>query len=93
MKKNIFLFHFKFLHLLKQTKQIMANKPLCELIDKAREGRTQSWIVRQMIHKGCEINDVRFSRKKYGDIPFTEKEAAVLSQLINIKKEDLLKTK
>ena len=55
---------------------------LSEKIDRAKAGRTQTWIVEQMKAKGIKINDVQFSRKKKGVIPFTEPELEYLSELL-----------
>lgn len=55
---------------------------LSEKIDRAKAGRTQTWIVEQMQEKGVKINDVQFSRKKKGRIPFTEQELTILSELL-----------
>jgi hypothetical protein len=55
---------------------------LSEKIDRAKAGRTQTWIVEQMKAKGIKINDVQFSRKKKGIILFTEDELMFLSALL-----------
>jgi len=57
---------------------------LSERIDRAREGRSQTWIVEQMQEKGIKMNDVQFSRKKKGrDTKFTKEELEFLSELLN----------
>ncbi len=55
---------------------------LSEKIDRAKDGRSQTWIVGKMQEKGIKINDVQFSRKKKGNIPFTEEEIEFLSELL-----------
>lgn len=55
---------------------------LSEKIDRAKAGRSQTWIVEQMQAKGLKINDVQFSRKKKGKIMFTEEELEFLSELL-----------
>ena len=53
-----------------------------EKIDKAKDGRTQNWIVLAMTRKGININEVKFSRKKKGLSTFTEEEIKVLSEIL-----------
>lgn len=59
---------------------------LAEKIDRAKDGRSQSWIVNQMNKNGCkpEMTDVKFSRKKKGHEDFTENELFVLSQVLHL---------
>lgn len=56
-----------------------------EKINRAKEGRTQLWLISQMNKKGTPITDVQFSRKKKGISKFTEEELAVLSEILNTK--------
>lgn len=63
----------------------MAELTIEEKINKAREGRTQLYIIMQMIKKGIVITDVQFSRKKKGISKFTEEELAVLSEILHTK--------
>lgn len=35
-----------------------------EKINRAKDGRTQSWIILKMNEAGCDITDFKFSRKK-----------------------------
>ena len=62
----------------------MVKITLAEKINRARDGRTQSWIVQQMNIKGCEMTDVKFSRKKMGYSKFTDKEYKVLQEILKI---------
>jgi len=53
-----------------------------EKIDRARKGRTQTWIVTELnthLPDGEKMNEVKFSRKKKGHETFTENELKVLS--------------
>ena len=54
-----------------------------EKIDRAKEGRSQNWIVLQMIKRGIKINEVQFSRKKKGAMVFSREELFVLSDILN----------
>ena len=56
-----------------------------EQINRAKEGRSQSYIVREMVKRGVEITDVGFSRKKKGWDSFTEDELKVLSKVLGAK--------
>ncbi|MEO6305952.1 MAG: hypothetical protein ABIP51_22590 [Bacteroidia bacterium] len=59
-----------------------------EIIDRAKDGRSQSWIVNQMNKVGLKINEVQFSRKKKGlhnGKGFTKKELEFLTVLLNTK--------
>lgn len=55
---------------------------LGEKIQRAKEGRSQRWIIQQMVKKGFKINDVQFSRKKWDDT-FSPKELAALSEILS----------
>ena len=56
---------------------------IAEQIDRAREGRTQTYIIKQMRDAGIDdIDDSKFSRKKLGHDQFTEKELQVLSEIL-----------
>jgi len=57
---------------------------LAERIDRARDGRTQSWIVKKMRERGVAISDSQFSRKKKGFENFTKEEIKVLKSIISI---------
>lgn len=65
----------------------MAELTIEEKINRAKEGRTQLYIVMQMIKKGIVITDVQFTRKKKGISKFTEEELAVLSEILHTKIE------
>lgn len=59
---------------------------LNEQIDRAKDGRSQKWIIEKMNEAGCELNDVKFSRKKLASSPedsFTESELSALSTILN----------
>jgi len=56
---------------------------LWEKIDRARDGRSQSWIVKQFKDAGHKMTDVNFSRKKKGHIEFSKEELEFLSELLN----------
>lgn len=58
---------------------------LSEKIDRARDGRSQTWVVIQMKERGIKITDVQFSRKKKGRENFTEEEFAALSEILNVE--------
>lgn len=57
-----------------------------EKIDRAKDGRTQTWIVgklNELLPDGEKISEVQFSRKKTGKEDFTELELKNLSELLN----------
>ncbi len=54
-----------------------------EKIDRAKDGRSQTWIVSKMNEMGCELNEVQFSRKKKGYDEFTEPELKILSEILS----------
>lgn len=56
-----------------------------EKIDRARDGRSQNWIVRKMREQGSTINEYTFSRKKHGYIDFTPQEIELIESILNIK--------
>jgi len=56
---------------------------IAEKINRAKDGRSQSWIINQMNKKGVVINDVQFSRKKNGHAEFTENELEILSEILS----------
>lgn len=59
---------------------------LNEQIDRAKDGRSQKWIISKMNEAGLPINDVQFSRKKLANNPedsFTETELSALSTILN----------
>jgi hypothetical protein len=58
---------------------------ISEKIDRARDGRTQSWIIIKMRENGLKINDSQFSRKKRGYEEFTQDELDILSTILNVK--------
>ncbi len=53
-----------------------------EKIDRARNGRSQTWIISKMNEIGCELTDSKFSRKKKGHETFTEDELKALSTVL-----------
>lgn len=64
---------------------IMADKKVkptvSEQIDKAKDGRTQRWIIQKLNEAGFQMNDVTFSNKKNG-VTFTEDELKALSEIL-----------
>ncbi len=56
-----------------------------EQINRAKDGRTQAWIVSKMNEKGIVINDVKFTRKKKGQDDFKEDELKVLSDILGVE--------
>lgn len=56
---------------------------LSERIDRARDGRSHTSIIKKMNDMGIKITDVQFSRKKHGNIPFKEEELKALSEILN----------
>lgn len=58
---------------------------ISEKIDRARDGRSQTWLVNKLKERGIKINEVQFSRKKNGHISFTEEELTVLSSILNVQ--------
>lgn len=57
---------------------------LSEKIDRARDGRSQTWVVNKMNELGCTISDVQFSRKKKGNGEFDENEKKALKEILSI---------
>lgn len=56
---------------------------LAEKIDRARDGRSQTSIVKKMNDAGfSEMNEVEFSRKKKGISKFTKEELSALSEIL-----------
>lgn len=58
---------------------------ISEKIDRAKDGRTQSWIILKMREHGLKINDSQFSRKKKGYEDFTEDELTALCNILDTK--------
>lgn len=56
---------------------------LAEKIDRAKDGRTQKWIVNKMREAGCGLSEAQFTRKKMEDETFTEKELNILSTILS----------
>ena len=53
-------------------------------IEKALDGRTQTYIVKKLQEKGIKINDVQFTRKKKGISNFNEEEIKELKKLLKV---------
>lgn len=56
-----------------------------EKIDRAKDGRTQTWIVgklNDLLPDGEKITEVNFSRKKKGFEQFTQAELSALSKVL-----------
>ena len=62
--------------------KIKANLTMSEKIDRAREGRSQTYIVTKMKEAGFNITDVTFSRKKKGHDNFTPEELECISEIL-----------
>ena len=60
-----------------------ATLTLEEKINRAKDGRTQSWIIKKMVEGGCEMTDFKFSRKKKGFDDFTALEIKTLSEILS----------
>lgn len=60
----------------------MATLTLSERIDRAKNGRSQVWLIGEMKKKGVTLSDVQFSRKKKGNSDFTKRELRVLSNIL-----------
>lgn len=61
---------------------------ISEKIDRAKDGRTQKWIVAKMceiLGEDNKITEVQFSRKKAGDDNFDENELKALSKILKTK--------
>jgi hypothetical protein len=58
---------------------------ISEKIDRARDGRTQSWIIIKMRENGIKITDSQFSRKKKGYEDFSKEELDTLSTILDVK--------
>jgi hypothetical protein len=59
---------------------------LKEQIDRAKDGRSQKWVVSKMNEAGFPISDVQFSRKKLAtkeEDSFTKEELSTLSTILN----------
>jgi hypothetical protein len=57
-----------------------------EQIDRAREGRSQMWIVSKLREMGCGMSEAQFTRKKkdlYPSDKFNEQELSALSAILN----------
>lgn len=58
-----------------------------ERIDRARDGRTQTWVVgklNELLPDDQKMTEVKFSRKKKGHEDFTEIELLALSEILDI---------
>lgn len=56
-----------------------------EKIDRARDGRSQNWIVKKMREQGSTITEYTFSRKKHGYLNFTPQEIKLIESILKIK--------
>lgn len=54
---------------------------IAEQIEKAKDGRTQRWIIQKMNDAGIPMTDVTFSNKKNATT-FTKEELAALSTIL-----------
>lgn len=53
-----------------------------EQIDRAREGRSQTYIVGKLNDAGVKISEAQFSRKKKGHDEFNKEELVALSKIL-----------
>jgi hypothetical protein len=58
---------------------------LREKIDRARDGRSQSWVIKKMQEQGVPMSDCLFSRKKNGYAPFKQSEKKAIEKILKIK--------
>ena len=64
-------------------KMVARKLTLEEQIERAKNGRSQTWIVKQMVAMGFHISDVQFSRKKKGTPDgFKEDELNAISKIL-----------
>ena len=56
---------------------------ISEQIDRAKDGRTQRWIIQKLNEKGVQMNEVTFSNKKRLDT-FSQDELEVLSEILGV---------
>lgn len=54
---------------------------IAEQIEKAKDGRTQRWIIQKLNDAGVSMTDVTFSNKKNANT-FTKEELAALSTIL-----------
>jgi hypothetical protein len=63
----------------------MEKLTLKEKIDRAKDGRSQSWLVKKLSEKGVKITEHSFSRKKNGYDKFTEQEINLIESILKVK--------
>lgn len=58
-----------------------------EQIDRARDGRSQGWMVRKLVERGVDINEYLFSRKKLerDGMKFSKTELLILSEILGVE--------
>ena len=66
---------------------VKAKLTIGEQINRARAGRSQTYIVNEMVGLGVEIDEVKFSRKKLGRAEFTDDEIKALSKVLGVEIE------
>lgn len=54
---------------------------IAEQIHRAKDGRSQRWIIEKLKESGFPMSDVTFSNKKNG-VTFTDEELAALSEIL-----------
>lgn len=63
----------------------MENLTLKEKIDRAKDGRTQTWILQKMRENGVNMTDSAFSRKKNGLDKFRDNEIKLIEKILKVK--------
>ncbi|MCA2656620.1 MAG: hypothetical protein IM591_13920 [Chitinophagaceae bacterium] len=63
----------------------MENLTLKEKIDRAKDGRTQTWILQKMRESGVKMSDSAFSRKKNGLDKFHDYEIKLIEKILKVK--------
>jgi hypothetical protein len=77
LKKN----YSTFVKILKIMAAPKVKLTISEQIDRAKDGRTQRWIVAKLKESGIEMTEVDFSNKKSG-VTFSPEELKVLSEIL-----------
>lgn len=63
----------------------METLTLREKIDRARDGRTQVWLLQKMKEQGVVMSDCVFSRKKNGFDKFKDSEIKLIEKILKVK--------
>lgn len=57
---------------------------LSEQIDRARDGKSQIWVIKKMRDRGIKISEPQFTSKKKGTSKFTDDEFSALEDILNV---------